>query len=494
MTESKPQRFRGNASQETMKPHHVRKLNFGQSILTLDTVQQFQWQKDGALIIDRNLTSIPCTERVDFVRNWIEAQNACTSESNDSSQSPIPSSYATKHTEKSPVFGTRRKRTRRKDSLKNNVMENTVCARSSGTRTQSERVLISISHENKGHGYSSMISKKENVARNLFNSESDMTPFDISNPNASPILDRNVRAHKRKRKKLEGETLERKVLNRIENRVATTSTSPSFSCMVTQATNVSPILDRNIYSYKRKRRRSKENNCVDTNMNSVISCNVDNVDHLDAKCKLMCSQTRHMLLKKLESNIKNDKLESANKESKGLEDSISSDSPMSEAKLNIEDSPKDAIDIVKMEIESSDEDNNDRKDTVDINSDTDKEVSDHIEDADTQDAISIAQNCNFNLQQNVLFLATKSASVCSNNDSDETYFSNAERPRYTTSAEHLSQKISQISSQVNNVTNNKSSQSEVCISMETSPQRTNPEPFMQLSLLDSGKKRKKPKR
>lgn len=50
-------------SHKAKKPNHVRRLSFGQTSLTSDVVNQFQ---DSALLIDKNLTDIPCTKRGEF--------------------------------------------------------------------------------------------------------------------------------------------------------------------------------------------------------------------------------------------------------------------------------------------------------------------------------------------------------------------------------------------------------------------------------------------
>lgn len=51
-------------SYKAKKPNHVRRLSFGQTSLTSDVVNQF---RDGVLLIDQNLTDIPCTRKGEFI-------------------------------------------------------------------------------------------------------------------------------------------------------------------------------------------------------------------------------------------------------------------------------------------------------------------------------------------------------------------------------------------------------------------------------------------
>ncbi|KZC09078.1 hypothetical protein WN55_11541 [Dufourea novaeangliae] len=410
----------GSGSQEPRKPSHVRRLNFGQSILTLNVVRQFHGQKDGALLLDGNVATIPCTEKGEFVRKWIEAHRDRVPESDESAStstvSPVLGLASTKRVMGSPIVGNNRKRARMKD------------------------------HE-----------RKENVRRNL---EEDFS---------------------------------------------------SLQSKLCDATNVSPILDRNSYCRGRKRRLRKRKNTqktvtgvkegdayLDANMNSMMY-NLGNVSQLPSKCNILCTQKRRRLVRKLEDSLRKDDFElSANRDSKISEDSTESELPITVMQLNIEDSPRDTKDLVKMEIESVNEDYNSHKDSLSVHTDTDeKDLSIRIEDVDTQDLVPVVAVQNHGVICSLSQLPPSSTSVCSytsNKDSDKTFFSKVEQERSSHPEVGPSQKISQISSQVNEPEDNKSTLTGIIISTETSPHRTYSNPPMQFSLLDSGKKRRKPKK
>ncbi|XP_076175134.1 vacuolar protein sorting 28 isoform X1 [Ptiloglossa arizonensis] len=499
-------------SSESKKPSHVRKLNFGQSILTLDVVKQFHEQKNGVLLTDRNVAIIPSTKKNEFVRNWIETHKNRVLDSDESSQtSPILGSSVTKRTVRSPIFGTRRKRTRGKYSSNGNTIDDSehTCWNNTGSQINKEIFNVSAEYNKYKKVDCTNIEKKENVKRNLFNFETSTNSVKENDTNTSPVLDKSCYSYKRRRRKFGDESSPRKALDRIENKCAKTSTKTS-TCTKIHDTNVSPVLDKNSYSRKNRRKKLKETNlpetvfnkaessCIDANVNTETSRELVQSQYLDNKYKIMSSQKQFELIRKLENSFQNDKLESfESKSSRISEDSIVSDSLVSEGKLNIEDSPKDIKDVVKMEIESSNEDDNCTS-FVNIH-DIDENLSARIEDADTQDVVSIVEIHNHNLMYNLTHLPSKPASICSQTstkDSDKTFFSKAEE--FPPRAIHLSQKISQISSQISSQINdpmdNNSIESRIVISTQESPQRTDPDPSMHLNLLDFGKKKRKPKR
>ncbi|OAD57081.1 Vacuolar protein sorting-associated protein 28 like protein [Eufriesea mexicana] len=407
-----------NLSYETEKPNHVRRLNFGQSILTLDTVKQFQGQKDGALLIDKNVADIPCTRKGDFVRKWIETHIDFDSKET----SPILGSSLTNSTKISPVVGDRRVK----------------------------RIKIDDND------------RKENVRRNLFDSQSISVPSKASDATISPILARDSTSYNRSRRKFQGKNSWRKALDCIENKCIETNSS----------------------------------NRINSDMNSLQSCNLPDVAGLRNKCKMLCSQKRRALIRKLENSFKDDHSKCTPCKNPSLSgDSTGSHSSTNKTKL-IEDSPKDMKDSAKIETESSNEDYNNGKDIVHISNDSDKDSStcDYIEDTDTQHVDSVTRNLNYD---SVLFVSNKSASIhspASNRDSDETFFSRVTplHSKYTDIG--TSQNISQISTQVMDVTDNRSSQTGIIINTKTSSRETYTDTSVQLTILDSGKKRRKPKR
>ncbi|XP_053979073.1 uncharacterized protein LOC128876607 isoform X2 [Hylaeus volcanicus] len=508
----KMRKFGSNDSFESKKPSHVRKLNFGQTILTLDVVKQFHGQKDGALVIDEKVATIPCTEKNELVRNWIESHRDRVLDSDESSQtSPILCSAGTKHVEKSPIFDTRR------DLAEKSPIFDTRRKRIRGTKNLNSTVIDSINYECSNHGKSQInkevikvpaennkcvkgdaMHKKENVKRNLFNFESSMNHIKGGNADTSPVLDKSNYSYKRRRRKFTDESSPRTVLDRIENKQANRNviSSPIFTRI--QDVKMSPILDKSSYSHKKKRRRLKETNLeetgssyVDGNMNSI------NSQHLENKGKIMCSQKQLTLIKRLEDSFQNDHLESVvSKSSTIVEDSIASDSPVSEVKVNIEDSPKDVQDMAKIEIESSNDDDDHFTGFVNVNSDVDKDLSDRIDDVDTQDLNPITEFHKYDLMRRLSIHAPKSASISSQTstkDSDQTFFSKGEDLRCLLPSVDPSQRISQISSQVIDLSD-KSTETRGMITMDESPERANLDPSMQITLLDSGKKKRKPKR
>lgn len=106
------------------KPKYVRRLNFGQSILELDVVEEC-YASNHVLIIDQNVAHIPCTEKKDYVRKWIETHENDEHDvisSDDSSQSsPILGTSATKVSKTSPIFKNSRKRPRGKIRINRHV-------------------------------------------------------------------------------------------------------------------------------------------------------------------------------------------------------------------------------------------------------------------------------------------------------------------------------------------------------------------------------------
>ncbi|XP_017757130.1 PREDICTED: uncharacterized protein LOC108548614 [Eufriesea mexicana] len=489
-----------NLSYETEKPNHVRRLNFGQSILTLDTVKQFQGQKDGALLIDKNVADIPCTRKGDFVRKWIETHIDFDSKET----SPILGSSLTNSTKISPVVGDRRvcKRARNKIKSNDDSTDNAQCMRSNDSQIMINAEIYNGSVESSKRIKIDDNDRKENVRRNLFDSQSISVPSKASDATISPILARDSTSYNRSRRKFQGKNSWRKALDCIENKcIETNSRSPLISTKVYEG-GESPILNRVTYPCKHKQRKPREkldkeeSNRINSDMNSLQSCNLPDVAGLRNKCKMLCSQKRRALIRKLENSFKDDHSKCTPCKNPSLSgDSTGSHSSTNKTKL-IEDSPKDMKDSAKIETESSNEDYNNGKDIVHISNDSDKDSStcDYIEDTDTQHVDSVTRNLNYD---SVLFVSNKSASIhspASNRDSDETFFSRVTplHSKYTDIG--TSQNISQISTQVMDVTDNRSSQTGIIINTKTSSRETYTDTSVQLTILDSGKKRRKPKR
>lgn len=483
-----------NISYETKKPNHVRRLNFGQSILTLNVVEQFQGQKDGVLLIEKNVADIPYIEKGDFVHKWIETHVNYAFDSKETSsvmdhtsvtmdhQSSITDSART-----SPIFGNQcaSKFVREKVKLENNAINNienihsndsqNTCTKESGS---GKRMRIDSND------------KKKNIRRKLFDSQPITVPYESSDANVSPILVKNSYSYKRSRRKYEEENAQRKALDSIENKYVTNDTTSPLIHTKIYRVKKSPILIKNSYKRRRTEQKKKiqeiENKYINSDINSMDSCNSIEVP-LTKKWEILNSQKKRALLKKLEDGFEASHL---NHSEKDLE-SAESCSSMYKKVLNIEDSPKEIKDVVKIEIETSeDEDNDSINNTVHISNDTDNDSSirDNIEDTDTD---------YINKNRNLAFPISKYTSVnsqISDKDSDVTFFLKEEQLSHKFINERSSQKISQFSTQVTNVTDNISSQTGIIINTKTPPQETLADASVQLTVLDSCKKRRKPKK
>ncbi|KOX72167.1 hypothetical protein WN51_01029 [Melipona quadrifasciata] len=320
------------------------------------------------------------------------------------------------------------------------------------------------------------INKKENIKRNLFESLSDTV-----SPNVSPILGSSY-SYKRTKRKFGRNKSQRKVLDRIENtRVETDAKSPSICTKVYNRPKESPILDRNSHYKHKRRKQKKEQNTSNFQTNATNSCDSVNKKIFQNKWRILCTSTT-----KLKNCFQGDVLKH------GLDSSISDDSvtlqsSMTTIKQNIEDSSKD----VNIEIESSNE--NCDSDKNNISSDTDKDsiVSNSIkEDADTQHVDPVTGNYKQDQTSSFHKFTSLHLPSCSRDSSDETYYSEAEQVQCPLSnVQRSSQKISQTSSQD---TDTKSSSQ---INVKITPEKTHVnESMMQLTILDSVKKRRKPKR
>lgn len=483
-----------NISYETKKPNHVRRLNFGQSILTLNVVEQFQGQKDGVLLIEKNVADIPYIEKGDFVHKWIETHVNYAFDSKETSSVVDHTSVTTDHQSSitdsartSPIFGNQcaSKFIREKVKLENNGINNIENIHSN----DSQNTCIKESGSGKRMRMDSN-DKKKNIRRKLFDSQPITVPYESSDANVSPILVKNSYSYKRSRRKYEEENAQRKALDSIENKYVTNDTTSPLIHTKIYRVKKSPILIKNSYKRRRTEQKKKiqeiENKYINSDINSMDSCNSIEVP-LKKKWEILNSQKKRALLKKLEDGFEASHL---NHSEKDLE-SAESCSSMYKKVLNIEDSPKEIKDVVKIEIETSeDEDNDSINNTVHISNDTDNDSSirDNIEDTDTD---------YINKNRNLAFPISKYTSVnsqISDKDSDVTFFLKEEQLSHKFVNERSSQKISQFSTQVTNVTDNISSQTGIIINTKTPPQETLADASVQLTVLDSCKKRRKPKK
>ncbi|CAD1469083.1 unnamed protein product [Heterotrigona itama] len=432
--------YRGDRvlSYKTKKPSHVRRLNFGQSNLTSNVVKQFQ--KDVPLI-DKNLTDVPCAGKNEHSCKRSEMYVNCTT---------IKTSYW------SPILGT----------------SVTVSARSSPILGSVKRMKVDD------------INKKENIKRNLFEFLPDTVP-----PNVSPILGGSSYSRERVKRKNERNKSERKVLDCIEN-ICThhpTDTTPLICTKVYNRPKKSPILDRNFH-YKHKQK--KEQNTSNFKTNATNSCDCVNKEIFQNKWGILCNQKQHASTTELKGCFQGDVLKHE-LDSSISEDSVTSQSSIFTTKLNIEDSPKDE----KIEIESSNEDYDSDKNNISNDSDKESSVSNSIEkDTDIQYIDPVTGNH----KQGQTFSFHKFTSLhlpSSSGDSDDTFYSEAEQVQCPLSNVRRisSQNISQTSSQ--DTDTKSSTQSGIITNAKISPEKTHVNTsMMQLTILDSVKKRRKPKR
>lgn len=208
-------------SYKAKKPHHVRRLSFGETSLTSNVVNQFG---DG----------IPCTNKGEFVSMQAEA---CI----DYTLPTIEIFYW------SPALGSRK------------------CTKPDNAKE--ERNI------------------RRNLLKSLFDTvslhASQYVPLNVPLNdvplNASPILGRN--SYKRKRRK----RLQRKVLDHIENiQVESNAGSSAIGTKVYNEPKevVSPVLGGRYCRYKRRQRRPKKehdkvtDNCVSSSKNTTDPCNL----------------------------------------------------------------------------------------------------------------------------------------------------------------------------------------------------------------------------
>lgn len=416
-----------------VKPRHVRRLKFGKSILKLDVAEQ-RSASNRTLVIDQNVAHIPCTEKRDYVRMWLETQGNDVTSSDDLSQSsPVLGTSSTKTSKKSPILAGSRKRPRRKIGI---------------NRHATVKKVVNNSQENAGHSADCTLQSK--------------------------LEFRN------------GETNE----NQQEGLSKTHCTPP---CVEKVVDETSPVL--NIH-YKEKRRKLQHEpedgispKCLKLHNNKVTSTNINSVIELDNNHSIL----REISLDydKLEENVKTVPfLSEAEKSSECKQTFLS----LAHDKLNFEDSSSNNTDkkIPNIEIDTSDDSKDDEcNELSNTRSSSNNDLSNFIEDADTQETEKISQlsipNESFNpLRQPFTFLQLAA------NDLDKTYCSEDETMHENTP---LSARISQIPSfKTTQKTDNKSIQTDAIISTITTPSKKSPDKSIYAHLLDSGKKRRRSKK
>ncbi|KYN43706.1 Vacuolar protein sorting-associated protein 28 like protein [Trachymyrmex septentrionalis] len=428
-------RSRGGALIYNAKPRHVRSLNFGQSILELKPIDQCcVLNRD--VIIDNNVAHIPCTEKKDYVRKWLETleNSRC-----DSQASTVSETSTTTALQVSPILGSGRKRLSEK-----------ICV----NRNASKRRLGKVDHQGSpGHsGNYTMQSTKPNRGcikkskENKSMSKTQLTPSGMKKvavDETSPVLGTHRTSKKKRRKKLQ---------YKAEN-----SVSPESS---------------KLYDYKISSSSMKSITEPDSYCNNLkeISVNQNKLENnLDIKTKT-----------KTKTFIWTEERESPGKYQRYIETL----SPSTQERLSFADSSSNKTDKNDSKIEiGTDSDNKDEECNKLTNTpSSNNDLSHFIEDVETQETTKTSQ-----------FSIVDKHSIPSGQpfDLDETY-SKAEV--ILNQSIPLSTKISEIQS-LNKTTQKtgKSTQTAI-ISTITTPSRKSPDRNMFTHLLDSGKKRRKPKK
>ncbi|XP_012062863.1 PREDICTED: uncharacterized protein LOC105626162 [Atta cephalotes] len=359
-----------------IKPRHVRSLNFGQSILELKPIDQCCVSNN--VVIDDNVAHIPCTEKKDYVRKWLETLE----NSRCDSQASTVLETSTTAFQTSPILGNGRKRLNKKICINRN-----------------ERRQDNVNHQgNSGHS-------------------------------ANYIMQSN---HGFKKKSKENKSMSK------------TQLTPS-SMKKVAVREISPVLGRALKKKIRKKLQYKAENSVSESSKLY--------DH------------------------KISKRESPEKYQRYIETL----SPSTEERLSFADSSSNKTDKNDSKIEiSTNSDSKDEECNKLTNTPSSNDLSHFIEDVETQEIAKTSQ-----------FSIIDKHSIPSGQpfDLDETY-SKIEMNQNIS----LSTKISEIQS-LNKTTQKtgKSTQTAI-ISTITTPSRKSPDRNMFTHLLDSGKKRRKPKK
>lgn len=434
------------------KPRHVRRLNFGKSILALDAPKQDS-TSDRALVIDQNVVHIPCTEKRDYVRMWLETQgNDVASNDNLSQSSPVLGT-STDTSKKSPILVNSRKRPRKKIDI--------------NTHATVKKVDNVDSHDNAEHSTSCMLqskldyrNKEKNENQQECLSETHSTPScaDKITDETSPVL-----IHYKKRRKLQHESddgISPKYLKLHNNKVTNANINPIIK------------LDNN-HSILREMDYDKLEENADGKIKTVP---------FSSEVKESSEKHKQMFLSPIqELNFEDSSSNNTDKKIPNIEIDTSNDSKDDECNQlsNTQSSSSNNDECNELSnIQSSSSNNN---------------LSDLIEDVDTQETVKTSQLSKPNKslilsRQPFTFLQLTA------DHSDKTYCSGAETIQDENTP--LSAKISQVPSfnKTTQKTDSKSNQTDAIISTITTPSKKSPDKSMYTQLLDSGKKRRKSKK
>jgi len=416
------------------KPRHVRSLNFGHSILELDTVERCP-VPNRVLVIDEKVARIPCTEKGDYVRKWLE-----THENGRCHPSQFLGTSPTTTTQRSPILGNSRKRSRRKICRNGNA---TTKRPNNVDRQESVGYSANCTTPSKPHCGCKETSKEWESG-----SETQHTPpgREKAIDETSPVLGTR-RVFKKKRRKLKYG--------------AEASVSPECS---------------KLYDYKITDTKSITE--PDDNCNNLKEMSVEQdklKENLDTKSRPFVFSIE------VEESLEKSQR------------SIETFSPSTQERLSFADSSSNNIDKndSKIETDTSNNSKDEECDKLTSTSDSSNNLSNCIEDADTQETTKTSQ---FSADKYLIPSRQPLTSLQLTIDDLETYCSEAEMMQDQST--HLSARISEVQSlnKTTQKTGSKSTQTDAIISTITTPSKKSPNRNVYAHLLDSGKKRRKPKK
>lgn len=474
------------------KPKYVKRLNFGQSIINLNTIDRLKQPDGNKFIIDENVARIPSTEKEDFVRKWIEIHNNNDDLSSKESKqsSPIFGVPISKEAQTSPILGVYKNH--------NNV------------RSKPD--------------YNLKISEK------------------CKQLETSPILG-SLKRKSRKRLNLSAKKKEMKlnIDDHVKIKKCLFVTNSEHNSSQNVKVDRSPILVRDAYYYKRRRRRCITENNQMHKLNTTIvetsNCSSSNINLLPSNTSpnFNSSSPEIFISAAKQRKIDYDK-DDRGKEicvSKNMIIPIFSHSSVIEDSVIINNSSIDKNTPMIESVSSDDSNITEYKKITDLNSDNDEiinSINNMIEDIDSEDVILLTKNSipGSNIISNSLCKVIDKWSVASPVDSDKTYYSEVEintnkwshkiaNERIIVSSKDSNEilcskaesiksasskfqnsypldKISQVTTFSNESINSRLSQTNFVISTATSPVRTNSWPTMSLQLLDSCKKKRRIKK
>lgn len=426
-------RLRRGALLRDVKPRHVRSLNFGQSILELDAVER-RSVPSRVLVTDENVARIPCTQKSDYVRKWLETHEngGC----DPSRSSPVLGTSATTVSQRSPILSKGRKRPRGKIRINRNAT-----AKRLSDADRQESVERSANCTIRSH------CTEKNVKWECVN-EAQQTPPSVERvaDETSPVLGvTSHRVFKKKKRRLQYEPKDR--------------VPPKCSHEIT---NVKSVME------------------PDGTRNNLrrMSANQDkSEENLDTK-----ELTRTLVF--------STEVRGSPEKYQGYIEAFSS--PTQE-KLSFADSSSNNADKNDSRIETgtSNGSKDEECDKLTSTHSSSNNLSNFIEDTDTQETIKIPQLTDKNLIPSGQQLGTSQLII---DDLNETYCSEVEIMQNQST--RLSARISEMPSlnKTTQKTGSKSTQTDLIVSTITTPSKKSPDRSMYARLLDSGKKRRKPKK